>query len=489
MKKVFLSLVVLTSMFLQVKAGGLVTNSNQSASYYRMLARGASTSGDAVYYNPAGLAFLDDGLTISLNTQMIWMQRTLTSDFDALKNSEFVGKLFVPVFPGVYAAYKTGNWTFSLGFNPPAGGGSVEFADGLPMLENSVALIRKNVLNNPTLGLTTNDYEMKAMLNGSSIVYGVQAGISYKINDMFSVFGGARMLFASNSYEGHVTDIRVNPSAPALAAYGVTADGTMRSAPDFLNTMSTMLDVMGDAANAGLMSALAAGTGNQYLDAKQKGKGVTPILGIHFQNNSLNLAAKFEFNTQIKLKNETAAGKNAMNMYPDGQELRSDVPAVLSLAGSYSILTPLKLSLTYIHHFEPQATLESWAPDATRPNGGDIVPRQKLIDGGTNEYMAGLEWNITNKLTISAGCQYSDVNVSNAWQNEIAHNLDNFTLGLGAAYHFTDRLTLNIGGLNTWYTPVTTNGSASLQGAFATPYSLTYDRTNKAIALGIDYRF
>jgi len=171
-----------------------------------------------------------------------------------------------------------------------------------------------------------------------------------------------------------------------------------------------------------------------------------------------------------------------MNLYPDGKKLRSDVPALLSLAGSYDIIPALTFSFTYLHHFEPQATIESW-------DGTKIVQRQDLIDSGTNEYMAGLEWKITDKLTISTGCQYSKVGVSDAWQNDITHNLDNFTMGLGAAYHFGERLTLNIGGINTWYTPVTTNGTASIQGAFPTSYKQTYDRTNKAIAIGIDYRF
>jgi hypothetical protein len=42
-------------------AGGLVTNTNQSAMYTRLQSRNASTSIDAVYYNPAGLTKLGDG--------------------------------------------------------------------------------------------------------------------------------------------------------------------------------------------------------------------------------------------------------------------------------------------------------------------------------------------------------------------------------------------------------------------------------------------
>ena len=476
-KKLFVTVLALTSC-LTMFAGGLVTNSNQSATYYRMLARGASIAGDAVYYNPAGLAFLDDGLTISLNSQTIWMTRTLTNDLSTLNNPEFIGKLFVPVFPGVYAAYKKNNWTFSLGFNPPAGGGSVEFADGLPMLENTVSLI-PNLLNIQALGLTTTGYETKAMLKGSSIVYGIQVGATYKINDMIGVFGGVRMLLASNSYEGYLTDIKFNPSSPALAAYGITADGTMRPAPEFLNALGSLLDGMGDAASAAGMKALANNTGNQYLDAKQKGKGFAPILGVHFNYDRFNLSAKYEFNAKIMLKNETVEGKNAMNLYPDGKELRSDVPAVLSLAGSYDIVPALKFSLTYIHHFEPLATLESWS-------GTDIVNRQDLIDHGTNEFMAGLEWKVSEKIILSTGGQYSKVGVKETWQNDMTHNLDNFTLGLGAAYIINDRLTLNIGGLNTWYSPVTINGTTAIQGI---PYKQTFDRANKALAIGIDYRF
>ena len=452
-------------------AGGLVTNDNQSASYFRMLARGASTSGDAVYYNPAGLVFLDEGLTISLNSQMIWMERTLTNDLPTLNNSEFIGKLYVPVFPGVYAAYKTGNWAFSLGFNPPAGGGSVEFAKGLPMLENTVSLIPG--LLTPQ-GLTTTDYSMQAMMKGTSIVYAVQAGATYKINDMFGVSAGVRMSFANNSYEGHVKNIMINPVHPLL-----NPNGEMQSAPEILTTIGN---------NVPSLLPLAAATSDQSLDVKQTGSGIAPILGFHYKNNSLNLAAKYEFATKITIKNETK--QNAMNMYPDKQELRSDIPALLSLAGSYDIIPALKLSMTYLHHFEPQATIESWEPDATHPDGGTIVQRQKLIDSGTNEYMAGLEWKLTDKLTLSVGGQYSDVGVKDGWQNDITHNLDNFTMGLGAAYQLGDRLTLNIGGLYTWYTSASIQGTAIIQGTpLAVPYTQKYERTNTAFAIGVDYRF
>jgi len=488
MKRILLIACLLTGAVMQVKAGGLVTNSNQSASYYRMLARGTSITGDAVYYNPAGLAFLDQGFTVSLNTQMIWMQRTINNDFPALKThlespntfrtGEFIGNLYVPVFPGVYAAYKTGNWTFSLGFNPPAGGGSVEFEKGLPMLELPVSVLPATVSG---AGIPTTNYSMNSMLKGSSIVYGVQAGASYRINDMIGVFGGVRMLFASNSYEGYLKDIKINPNLTTLGL-GSFLSGEMIDAAQMNAAGDAILAYAGSlpepnpqltAIGGGLKVISSQIPGTTELDVVQKGSGIAPILGVHLNVGNLNLAAKYEFNAKITIKNETK--QNAMDMYPDGKELRSDVPALLSLAGSYDILPALRLSVTYLHHFEPQATIESWDAPNQR-----IVNRQDLIDKGTNEYQAGLEWKITDKLTISTGCQYSDVSVSDAWQNDIAHNLTNFTMGLGAAYQLSDRLTLNIGGLYTWYDPVSVKSAT---------YTQTYDRTNKALAVGIDFKF
>lgn len=81
MRKLFLIsiglLIVSTSTF----AGGLLTNTNQHVLFLRMLARDASTQIDAVYSNPAGVAFMEDGFHLSLNGQSAFQTRTITSTF------------------------------------------------------------------------------------------------------------------------------------------------------------------------------------------------------------------------------------------------------------------------------------------------------------------------------------------------------------------------------------------------------------------------
>ncbi len=51
-------------------AGGLMTNTNQSASFLRSIARGTSLDPDAVYNNPAGVVFMADGWHLGLTNQL-----------------------------------------------------------------------------------------------------------------------------------------------------------------------------------------------------------------------------------------------------------------------------------------------------------------------------------------------------------------------------------------------------------------------------------
>ncbi len=121
-------------------AGGLVTNTNQSALFTRLQSRNASTVIDAVYYNPAGLTKLEDGFHFSLNNQTIGQTKTITTTYPYLAGSpvEYVGTVSAPVFPSVYAAFKTGKMAFSAGFNPIGGGGGAKYDNGLPSFEMSI---------------------------------------------------------------------------------------------------------------------------------------------------------------------------------------------------------------------------------------------------------------------------------------------------------------------------------------------------------------
>ena len=107
-----------------VFAGGLLTNGNQSAQYIRMLSRNASTTYDAVYYNPAGLMKMENGLFIAVQSQSLFQTKTIISGYPLLNSSTYEGKVNVPIFPTAFAIYKKDKIAYSLGFGPNSGGGS-----------------------------------------------------------------------------------------------------------------------------------------------------------------------------------------------------------------------------------------------------------------------------------------------------------------------------------------------------------------------------
>ncbi len=218
-------------------AGGLVTNTNQSAKFIRTLNNNASTGVDATYFNPAGLTFLADGIHISISNQSIFQTKTTkTSDADYRK-AEYEGKVTAIVFPSIYAAYKSDKMAFAAGFMPIGGGGSATYDDGLDLFESDLAgNIGVGIPVSPTDIATVTGYTVDAEFDGSSVYYGIQGAGAYKISDMISVGLGVRYVIAKNTYTGSLknmtlkTDIglditsALNPALPPPKSTRLTDD-------------------------------------------------------------------------------------------------------------------------------------------------------------------------------------------------------------------------------------------------------------------------
>ncbi len=234
-------------------AGGILHNTNQSAMYTRMPARDATLGIDAVYYNPAGLTKLADGFHFSINNQFVGQTRTVTSNYQYLNDPKYIGDVSAPLFPGVYAVYKTGNWAFSAGFNPIGGGGGATYNKGLPSFEMPISDLPPALSSQ---GQNVTAYRMNAFFEGQSVFFGYQANISYAINDMISIAIGGRYVTAKETYTGYIKDIELE------------MDGTWVPAPTVFSNIAATLT--GYAAG---MDAFAAGM-QQIIDG---GGGAAPL--------------------------------------------------------------------------------------------------------------------------------------------------------------------------------------------------------------------
>jgi len=432
-----------------VFAGGLITNTNQSATFIRMLARNATLGIDGVYYNPAGLVYLDEGWHLSLNNQTAFQTRTITNSLSTLRDGTYKGSSRSPVIPSLHAVYRKGDFAYSFGFGIFGGGGTLEFDRGIPLTETQVSFLPRSIA---ALGIPVTAYSVEQYLKGSSATYGGQLGVSYKINDMFSASAGVRVVYTSNGYDAYLRSIQVD-----------TGGGLIPATTFFTNL---------GAATGNDMSENIARVSDKTIDVKQSGIGVTPILGVNFCYEKLTLAARFEFNTGMDLENDTK--EDGTGMFPDKAKTPTDIPAILSLGGAYDLTRTLKFSLGYNHYFNKGAKMEK--------------DKQKLLNDG-NEYLAGVEWDCHQYFMVSAGCQYTASGITPGYQSDMSHSFNSYSVGAGGAIKITQKVRVNVGYFFTKYTPNSKQITYEEERPWQETATETYKRTNNVFALGLDIRF
>ena len=456
MKKNLLLLSAMLFLICPAFAGGLLTNTNQSVHFLRNPALDASTGIEAVYANPAGLIFLDDGFHLSLTNQSAFQTRTIHSTFApfAAYNSGNATKTFsaetnAPLIPSVLFAYKKDAFVFSGLFAIVGGGGKATFEKGLASFESGVSMLPPMLSAN---GLPTTAYSLNSAFEGSQYIFGLQLNGSYKLNEALSAAVGLRLNLVSNGYVGHITDIRINPRHPLL-----NPTAAMVSAPAFFTSAG--------------MTTYAAATADKQLDCTQSGLGFSPNVSINYHLNGLNLAAKYEFKSVIDVKNKTTVDNTGM--YPDGATTANDIPAFLSVGAKYDLMDKWSVSGGYHHFFDSDARMAN--------------NKQQYIDGGINEYLLGTEYEINKLFLLSAGGQLTRTGVTDAYQSDMSYSLNSYSVGFGGAINISSDLRLNVAYFFTDYTPWTKNSTAYNGQPLAGKD--VYDRTNKVFGIGLDYNF
>ena len=444
MKKI-LTLFVLTMLGLQASwAGGLMTNTNYHIAFDRMFARGATTEIDAAFSNPAGLAWGYEGWQLSLNFQKPWQNRDIQ-----LGDTKYEGVASAPIVPALFASYKKDRWALSSMIGIVGSGGFVKYDNGVPMFN----LLMQNMLADN--GIAPNQYALDSEMKGKQYIYGGQVNFTYKILDCLSAAVGVRANYYDGYYRGHV----------------VAKDHPM----------------FGEVAKL-------------LLDVDQKGWGFTPIISVDYHQGPLTLAARYEFRTKLNPKNDTnvldaGLGTNLMaymiandpnaqaklvglqqnlgtytEPYQDGVRTRYDMPALLTLAAGYEFTPQLRASIEY-HFFDDK-------------NAKMANDRQNELTHGTHEFLAGVEYDINEKFTVSCGGQRTDYGLSDGYQQDTSFACDSWSIGLGGAWNITEKFRLNASYFVSLYSDYNKQVSYGLE-----TFSQTYSRTNNVIGVGIDYKF
>lgn len=508
MKKQFFLISGLMGLAAMAFGGGIVTNTNQSAAWVRTLVRDASTDADAVYFNPAGLIKLNDGFHFSLNSQTIFQNKDVTSSYQFLSGTpkKYEGEVKAPVFPGFYGTWKKNKIAVSFGFNPIGGGGGAEYATGLPsfeedisdlvpILQGSLAALDAALANPQPAGYgfdpnfnNITGYSADIYFKGTSVFFGYQLGVTYKINDVIGVYAGARYVSAKNTYKGHIRDVEIDaaPTVPPIALYDIPAGSYAPG--DYMRAVAGATGVPPSvvAQLTGTATYLDGVTGDREVDVEETGSGFAPILGANISlGDKLNIGLKYEFKTKLDVKQTIIDNKDGGGLFVQDSTVHSDMPAMASVGASYKILPELKANAGFHYYFDKSASYGKTL-DAT----GELVDNDKVIDKNYFEVAGGLEYNITEKLVISAGYLLAQTGVSEDYQSDMSFSLTSSTFGGGLGYRFNENLMVNLGGAYTTYKDGSKDRTHTIHGlGMQIPVTDTYYKNNLFFGIGLDISF
>ena len=475
MKKIFTILLSLATVTTAM-AGGPMTNTNQSAAFLRSIARGTTLDTDAVYNNPAGTAFMEDGWHLGINDQMAKQTRTINSTFapfamgaanNGQASKEFKGEVFSPLIPSVHLTWKKNRWAVMLGMGVNGGGGSLEFEDGLGSFERQFSVLPMGVSNlGQAFGLSANQYAMDMYLKGSSQTLAFNAGVAFRITDWLSAAAMVRYSTTSNTYEGYMKNIQINPTCAALGL-----NGAMMSAPQFFQAVGAKLGAMNPQL-AAAATQYAALTSDHILDVEQTGNSISPVLALYFQKGKWAASAKYEFKmgTELEIKSAEVSAKDPVinGIFADGSKVKAETPALLALAASRQC-GPVKITAEYHLYFDKDAE-NSFS---------------SCIEGNTMEYLVGAEWQISKKWLVSCGVQRTQLDMNENAYSDMNFSTPSWSTGIGAAYQVCDLLRINVGVMPTFYEEVTSKG----QDSNGIDFTDLYDRTSMAWGIGLDFKF
>ena len=456
MKKILVSFIVFTMTSVNALAGGILTNTNQSVDFLRNPARDAAIGLDGVYSNPAGVVFMPEGFHLGINWQYAHQSRTITSTNPVFqlgrKNNEnnptkiFEGVANAPIIPSIQVAYNMENWSLQANLSVPGGGGSCEFDDGLGSFESVVGNIAASLAPLGALG-----YDMDGYMKGRQYYYGVQIGAACKVIPNLSLYGGLRMVYGDATYKAKISNIQVK-----------TSNGYV----DF----GSYLQAVTEAGYGEAVAPLQKYSDGVNLLCNQDGVGFAPIIGVDYKTGKFNFAAKYEFRTQIRMKNEStvneASAIEAVNKYRDGEYVNEDMPALLSVGVQYSPIDIVRINAGYHHYFDKDA---SWYNNS-----------QKLLDHNTSEFLLGAEWDTTENLTFSAGGQLTRYGMSDEYISDMSFVVNSYSIGFGFNYKLSHKVAIKAAYFQTYY------GDYDRTNATNPQIKDSFTRSNRVFGVGCE---
>lgn len=510
-------------------SNGLLTNTNQSAQFIRMMSRNASLGIDAAYYNPAGLIMLEDGWHFSINSQSIFQTKIIDTEFPWLNDGHYEGKTSIPVFPTGFAVYKKKNWAFSFGVGPNAGGGSATYDRGLPSFEIPLSKYAAGLSTLTPLLLqyslpTVSGYDADLQFEGSSIIWGLQLGATYKISEIFSAYLGVRYTPGNNTYYGEINDISVKDGEALMLAsdymdlispvldqtvvvLGVASnslDAALNAGlldPNSTITNPQIIEIMTllgnpEATNQEALNSMTSTKGsletlqstdvsNKTVDVEQTGSFFTGIVGVNISPNEfLNIGLRYENKNFLTVENNTT--QDDLGLFPDGSISRNDIPGIIGVGIGYTDKNWFEAQLSFNYYLDKN---QSWSANVRDISVWQGIDDSKIriceIEHNSFDIALGMQFNVSKVFSLSAGSMYQKAGVADNFNSDFRFVTPSYVgIGGGFMWKATDQLTLDFGVSSIFYQDAEVVYDDPHLGD---SYDETYGKKALTFAVGLSY--
>jgi len=401
-------------------------------------------SADAAAYNPAGTAFMKDGLYVNVSNQTILNYYGAEVDGAYPGPTDYESHKASPLVPNGYLVYKQDNWAAFGAVNILCGGGSLSYANGLPTLNEGIrlaAIMGKygtsgNIIDAANIGVLTAQINGSIIADVKSVGLAPSIGGSYKFNDMISASLTARYISMSKN-----------------------------SKATFVRAGST-------------------GTKTTLLDVDQTADGISGIIGANIRPMSnLNIGTSFETPTkleyEIDVNTDISAGQSvsAANGNPDGGKFRYDLPAKFNIGAEYKITDNFKVMMSGIYYFSKWMKMEKI----------DSTGKIDNLSEKTHSYEigAGFEWKFMQNVAWTGGVVWDYINQPEEQTSDALYKNECINIGTGFSIHPNEKTKFTVGFMRNIY-PDLERKNANFKSGY---YDITYHKESWVVAVGMEHNF
>lgn len=288
------------------------------------------------------------------------------------------------------------------------------------------------LINNLAGSQMVTGYDADVSLTGEQYNFAGQLNIGYRIDSHWSVSVGARLNYISNYYVGSLKNIQLQYAGQMLPAANVLGTAVSMISGGLV-PVETAVGMVGD-----LVS-------DKSLDAHQKDIAWTPVVSVDYRTGKFNFSARYEFNTKVRLNNDTKSNTTGISQFDDGKEVASDIPANLNLGAEYSVRPNFRVALGFNYYFDKQSKQYN--------NETGLNDKQNYLKHNSFEILGGLEYDLSKVVTLSIGANSNTFGFGNdaKYISDLSYTTSSISGGLGARINATKKIAVDLGIYKTFF--------------------------------------